>query len=383
MIVKDEALSIEKTLQSAWAAVDRFLVLDTGSSDDTVQLARAWMTRNNVRGTVVEEPFIACEEITDRKVIDFAKTRNRALKLAHELEPTKYTLFLSGDETFSGASELRERLQAGSGDAYSVMMRRGAKAWRYPRVLRTDGQWWYKFPIHEVPIGPNGETNPELVEGVFVDYAPEGDERLLERMRNVDVPVLNALVDRDCKTPEDHLSRERALMFLGQTHENLATAYGKDDPSNPRMTHLMLAMSYYLRHAAVASDEDDGFYSMFHYLDVSEKTDLFDHEELMKRYKDLAACDQRRPETHYKAAFHASQIDPRLAAPLAQEAARVAREAKTNPPAFSTDNRIEWLSLQILAESAKLLKYPERARRAAEEGLAAGGPREAFEEYLA
>ncbi len=384
MIVKDEAPSIVRVLESVLPAVDHIAILDTGSTDDTPQIASKWLVNCGATWTVRGEPFVAFDKITDRRIIDFAATRNRALEIAAEKNPV-FTLMMSGDETLSGAVALLKFLDAhrdAPEDAYAVTMRRGEKTWRYPRILRTGGGRRYVFPIHETPVGKNGETDAELVPGVFVDYAPPDDARLLKRMREVDIPVLTVLAEAKIETQEDHVARTRALMFLGQTHENLALEYPKDDLSNARATHLMQAMSYYYRRAAIDGDVDDANYAMFHFLDVADKLELFSHEELMTRYQALAERDPLRPETHYKAAFHASQIDPRLAAQLAQKATEVAREAKTHPPAFSTDSRIEWLSLQILAESAKLLNYPARAKKAAEEGIAAGGPEAAFREYI-
>ena len=83
MIVKDEAASIRETVKSVKGIVDRYCILDTGSTDDTISIIKEEF--NETPGTVYEEPFI-----------DFATTRNRVLELAGT--ECKYTLMLSGDE---------------------------------------------------------------------------------------------------------------------------------------------------------------------------------------------------------------------------------------------------------------------------------------------
>jgi glycosyltransferase involved in cell wall biosynthesis len=387
MIVKNEAPSIKRVLDSVRGAVDSVTICDTGSEDGTQAKVREWCFEQQMPHVLVEKPFVAFDKITDRRIIDFAATRNMALDIdAARDNPPVFTLMMSGDETLVGGMQLRAFLEAhrdAPDDAYAVLMQRDAKAWKYPRILRTNGGRRYVFPIHETPVGKDGNVEAPLIPDVRITYAPPDDVRLLQRMREVDIPVLTVMAETKPETHEDHVSRARALMFLGQTHENLALEFDKDDLSNARITHLMSAMSFYFRRAALEGDADDANYAMFHFLDIAEKIDLYTHEEMMTRLEVLSEADPRRPEVRYKLAFHASQVDARKAAFFGEQAVRVAREAKANPPTFSTDSRMEWLSLQIVAEAAKILKYPERARKAAEDGLAAGGPAGAFSEYLA
>ena len=83
MIVKNEASSIVGTIESVRGIVDRYTILDTGSTDGTKELIREAF--RGTPGNIYEEPFV-----------DFATTRNRAI----ELEGTKsiFALMLSGDE---------------------------------------------------------------------------------------------------------------------------------------------------------------------------------------------------------------------------------------------------------------------------------------------
>lgn len=83
MIVKDEAASISQTIDSVKGIVDRYCILDTGSSDNTVELIKR--SFGSTPGHIYTEPFV-----------DFASTRNRVLELAGT--ECQYTLMLSGDE---------------------------------------------------------------------------------------------------------------------------------------------------------------------------------------------------------------------------------------------------------------------------------------------
>jgi tetratricopeptide (TPR) repeat protein len=91
MIVRDEARCIERCLHSAAPYVDRILVLDTGSRDNTVALARAC-------GAEVHQMAWPGS---------FASARNRALELAD----ADWNLILDGDEWIeSGGASLRDSI---------------------------------------------------------------------------------------------------------------------------------------------------------------------------------------------------------------------------------------------------------------------------------
>lgn len=96
MIVRDEARCIERCLQSAARYVDRMVVLDTGSTDNTVSLARAC-------GAEVHQMLWPDS---------FALARNRALALAD----AEWSLILDADEWIvSGGETLRDAVQALTG----------------------------------------------------------------------------------------------------------------------------------------------------------------------------------------------------------------------------------------------------------------------------
>ena len=112
MIVKNEAPSIAKTIASVRGVVDRYTILDTGSTDDTIKIIREAF--GTTPGDIYEEPFV-----------DFATTRNRAIEL--EGTKSKYMLMLSGDETLHNASTLRTTIE--QSDAWNLLIHYGKNIW--------------------------------------------------------------------------------------------------------------------------------------------------------------------------------------------------------------------------------------------------------------
>jgi glycosyltransferase involved in cell wall biosynthesis len=143
MIARDEARCIARALRSARPWVDELIVLDTGSTDDTVAIARA-------EGARVE---------TFTWVKDFAAARNAALALS----TADWNLVLDADEVLSeGMAELAALKQtaptfvglinvcsetrvpgAGAADAQQ------ASSW-LPRLLPQGVR--YEGRIHEQPV---------------------------------------------------------------------------------------------------------------------------------------------------------------------------------------------------------------------------------------
>lgn len=135
MIVRDGAPTLERCLASAAPHVDRMLVLDTGSVDDTVAIALA------AGAQVAHLPWPGC----------FATARNRALELAD----ADWNLVLDADEWLvSGGDALRAlaRSLAGPG-VVRVDSHDGAGAVTHdwitrllPRGVRYQGR------VHEQPV---------------------------------------------------------------------------------------------------------------------------------------------------------------------------------------------------------------------------------------
>jgi hypothetical protein len=388
-IFKDEAPSIASVIESALPVVDRCLLLDTGSTDGTKDIAVKlfYDLGRNSKDFIAKELFVPFDGIADRRVIDFGKTRNRVLDLEVErAEPSVFTLMLSGDEKLCGdlpaARAFLEAHRDAPDGAYMVELRDDNKSWFYPRVLRVDSKWRYRYAIHEEPFAPDGSnaTDAVAVPGVWIQYHEPDPSRYYKRLREIDLPVLTATVNLPVETHDDRLSHARALSFLGQTHELLAVA--QDKKSGPYITHQMAAMSYYRRRAEMGGPQDDVNHASYRYLNAAEQLGIFSHEELLKRLEPLVLMAPRIPELRYMVAKAQTMIDPRAGGFFASEAVRVAREAKTNPTGMPVDGRVEWASLRLAAMCAAMSGKTDRARELADEGIAAGGPKEAFSEFL-
>lgn len=139
MIVKNEATGIARTIESALPIIDRWCILDTGSSDGTQDIIRRALA--DVPGKLHEEPFV-----------DFATTRNRALELAKGT--AEWLLLLDADDIIEGAGNLRMQLRRmpAECDGLGVRATKGSYSWLTTRVVRSGAGWRYVGTVHEVLI---------------------------------------------------------------------------------------------------------------------------------------------------------------------------------------------------------------------------------------
>ena len=134
MIVRDEAARLERCLNSVAGFVDEMVVVDTGSRDDTVAVARRC-------GAVVHElPWPG----------DFAPARNQAMQLVQG----DWILVLDADETLSDAArEPLLKLMADSGTLLINLLRREQGATQSPfssvsRLFRNHPALRWSRPYH-------------------------------------------------------------------------------------------------------------------------------------------------------------------------------------------------------------------------------------------
>lgn len=201
MIVKDEAATLARTLRSAKPFVDRWVILDTGSTDGTQEVIRREMAP--VSGELFEEPFV-----------DFATTRNRGLDLAGEA--TEFVLWLDADDELENGKALRaflERERAARGpdrEAYFVRVALGIQ-FDSPRILRSRAGWRFRGVVHEVLVHEDRPPPSHRVpEALIRHHRDEVSAARSKKRWERDVGLLGQALAKD---PGD----TRAAFYLAET----------------------------------------------------------------------------------------------------------------------------------------------------------------------
>lgn len=200
MIVKNAGPNFKEILEKNIPYIDRWTILDTGSTDDTVQIIQDTLS-SKVRGKLYQEPFI-----------DFGTTRNRALELAGT--SCKFTLML--DDTYYIVGDLRGFLNEVRSDqfsdSFSLYITSEDVQYVSNRLLKSKRKLKYLFKIHEV--------------------IQEADNI------NVIVPIQRASIHDHQSDYMQTRTRERKTLDLKLLFESV-----KEEPDNPRH-YYYIAQTY-------------------------------------------------------------------------------------------------------------------------------------------
>lgn len=285
MIVKNEAKSIRQTIASVKDQIDSYAIVDTGSTDGTVELAREAL--EGISGQIVNLPFV-----------DYATTRNASLELA-EKSGVVFALVLSGDETFvdptrslrTACEQFRDE-GGPSHDAYKIQMDMDRRRFDSVRLARLSAGWRYvglgipgEGVIHEV-LMKEGVPPPRIrIPNCYIHHAETDPARKRSRLYK-DLEILRNQIRRTPSDPRSWFYAARTLEQLGlhaQAHE------------------------YYKRRVQLGGWAEEQYEAAFH---VANTALVLQHPwpDIQQMYLDAYAIDPRRAEPLYQIAFHWSQL---------------------------------------------------------------------------
>ena len=206
LIVRDEARCIGDCLTSIAGVVDEIVVVDTGSSDETPEIARRFGSR----------------VVSHRWREDFAEARNVSLELARG----EWILYIDADEWLAETDRATvERLLRDAEEvAFRVLLRpmRDLTPYREYRLWRNDPRIRFEGIIHERVV-------PAIQRVALEDGRPIGDCGLLLEHEGYDggqdhkhqrnLPLLRAELPHDPDNLFKHHHLARVLKGLGQDDE--------------------------------------------------------------------------------------------------------------------------------------------------------------------
>jgi tetratricopeptide (TPR) repeat protein len=272
MIVKDEAKTIERTLRSVKPYVDRWIIADTGSTDETRDVVRRAM--KGVPGEVVEIPFT-----------DFSTTRNAALDRCGKA--AEFILWLDAEDVLDGGPALRAFLareaqrREPDREAYYLRVESGIR-WSSARVFRSRAGWRFKGAVHEVLVHPDRPPPVHRVPDVLVrhDRTGESAERTRRRWER-DLVLLEGALGKD---PAD----TRSAFYLAQT---LSCLDRKEE-----------AIAAYRRRAAMGGWNEEVYQSRMSIADLTAA--IRPWNEALPLYLEAHATAPHRAEPLHAVALH-------------------------------------------------------------------------------
>ena len=214
MIVKNEAQVLPRLFRTLKDYIDYYVIVDTGSTDDTIELIRREMAAYGIDGEVHERPWV-----------NFGVNRQEALELALAADKADWLLFIDADEEL-GVSDTKFYEKLEPGVSYDLEKHHREVRYAVPHLINVrNARYRWEGPAHNYLV-IEGDERRELRKDVWIVYHhAEGakSHKLTQEEKFL----------RDAKLFEEELARnpndERSQFYLAQSyrdagHHDLALA---------------------------------------------------------------------------------------------------------------------------------------------------------------
>ena len=167
MIVKNESAIIERCLNSLVNQIDYWVIVDTGSTDNTPMIIKNFMMKHNVPGELIERPWV-----------NFSHNRTEALELAEN--KADYVLLCDADMVLEVIdSNWKDKLTGNS--SYLVIQKNNTLRYQNVRLingrLKGNNRFRYFGATHEYCDSIDGFNTPVSLTGIeFFDYTDGGSK---------------------------------------------------------------------------------------------------------------------------------------------------------------------------------------------------------------
>lgn len=159
MIVKNEEKVLPRLFRSLQGVIDYYVIVDTGSSDDTIALIEREMGAYGIPGEVHQRPWV-----------NFGVNRQQALELAIAANKADWLLFIDADEELGMSDPLfYEKLEPGQ--SYDLEKHHGGVRYAVPHLINVrGGKYRWEGPVHNYVVTVEGPKKRKVRKDVWIVY---------------------------------------------------------------------------------------------------------------------------------------------------------------------------------------------------------------------
>ena len=201
MIVKDESHIIEQTLTILSKYIHYWVITDTGSSDNTIEIINNFFKKSNIPGELYED-----------KWEDFGTNRTKSLERAYN--KCDYIWVFDADDLIVGEPEFPKIFDRNV-DSYYVKF---GNNFTYERqqIFKSDLKWVYKGVLHEYVncLSKQNINNRALGGNYYIESRRLGNRSIDPKKYLRDAETLIHGIKKD---PENEL---RYMYYIGQSYKD-------------------------------------------------------------------------------------------------------------------------------------------------------------------
>jgi ADP-heptose:LPS heptosyltransferase len=207
MIVKNEAKNITECLDSVRPIIDHFVIMDTGSEDNTIDLIDLWQTGHGVPGMALRAPWV-----------DFAANRTQAIERLRACEGVDYALMMDADDRIAYGPVFDPKVFKDSltCDRYDIEVHHGSIRHHRPQLFRNNMAFRYKGVVHEFLEVPEEAKTRGMVVGFHIQAGTSGARADNPRKYQDDAE----LIERALLTETDPFMLSRYRFYLAQSYRD-------------------------------------------------------------------------------------------------------------------------------------------------------------------
>ena len=215
IMAKNETKRLGITLESIKKYANSIIFLDTGSTDDTIDIIKEFCKTNSIDLHLRETTFT-----------NFEVTRNEALNFAYEHDDIDFILLLDVNDELKGGDNLIKFINSDhvkESSAYLINQQWYSgtiDSYFNVRLIKTRKNWYYKGVVHEyIEQTHDNDINPKLRIDAYDNDNDTGitiyqdrtkdDDKTGKRFHNDKILLLNEYL----KNPQD----ARTVFYLAQT----------------------------------------------------------------------------------------------------------------------------------------------------------------------
>ena len=245
-IMKNESHVAERMLDSIKSIVDGVCVVDTGSTDNSIDIVRGWGEKNGIETYVFERPFD-----------DFEKSRNFSIQKTKEMflgrndGHTYYSFWLDFDENLIIEPSFNKNNI--TRDLYMFNVYIGQMKYTRNEMFKLDKPCRFYGPVHEFIVCDEKNITSGLLEGLRVNVQMDGaswqgktSEKYLDHAHRLETYINN---DR---------SDPRWIFYTAQSYHDSASIQDNKDENEERLRRS-------LRYYRERTERTDGYPEEIYY----------------------------------------------------------------------------------------------------------------------